>query len=197
MEYNLTFLAKAAWLIYMTLWLAIRFRPNKNSRKTGISFKDRSLTERFSMAISFTGLGILPSLWVFTDLLDRFNHATNLALVILGVAMAIGALILFRKTHKALGKMWSHSLDLREDHKLVTHGIYEKVRHPMYSAFWLWAVAMPFLIPNWIAGFSGIIGFGTLYFLRVGQEEKMMQSEFGDEYIEYSKRTKRIIPGIY
>ena len=93
--------------------------------------------------------------------------------------------------------MWSVSLDLREDHKLVTTGIYEKVRHPMYSAFWLWAVAQPFLLSNWIAGFSGIVGFGTLYLLRLGQEERMMEGEFGQEYRDYCKRTKRIIPGIY
>ena len=45
---------------------------------------------------------------------------------------------------------------------LVTEGIYGRVRHPMYTAFWLWAVAQALLLPNWIAGFSGLIGFGTL-----------------------------------
>ena len=93
--------------------------------------------------------------------------------------------------------MWSVSLDLRKDHKLITTGIYEKVRHPMYTAFWLWAVAQPFLLSNWLAGFSGIIGFGTLYFLRVGREEQMMEDEFGPQYRDYRQRTKRIIPHIY
>ena len=93
--------------------------------------------------------------------------------------------------------MWSHSLDLREDHKLVSTGIYEKVRHPMYTAFWMWALAQPFLLSNWLAGLSGIVGFGTLYFLRVGQEERMMEERFGQEYRDYSARTKRVIPGIY
>jgi protein-S-isoprenylcysteine O-methyltransferase Ste14 len=93
--------------------------------------------------------------------------------------------------------MWSHSLDLRKDHKLVMTGIYEKLRHPMYSAFWLWALAQPFLLANWIAGFSGLVGFGTLYFLRIGEEEAMMEERFGEEYRTYRKRTARIIPGIY
>lgn len=197
MQESLIYFAKIAWCIYMVLWVTIRFKPNRNSRKMSISFKDRSIKERFSMAISFTGLGIIPAIWAFTDWLNGYNHQTNLIIIAIGIAMLIGALILFRKTHKALGKMWSHSLDLRDGHKLVTKGIYEKVRHPMYSAFWLWAVALPFVINNWIAGFSGIVGFGTLYFLRVDQEEKMMENEFGEEYREYSKNTKRIIPGIY
>lgn len=181
----------------MVLWVVIRYKPNRASRKTGISFTNRSPIERFSMVVSFTGLGIIPALFTFTNLLSGFDRAHNIIALVIGTILAVAALILFRKTHRALGKMWSHSLDLREGHKLVTKGVYQKVRHPMYSAFWLWAVALPFLLPNWIAGFSGIVGFGTLYFLRVGQEEEMMLKEFGDEYTEYCNNTKRIIPGIY
>lgn len=194
---NWEHIAKFIWGLYMVLWAAIRFRPNKKSRRTNISFTDRSPIERFSMAISFTGLGIIPAIWVFTNLLDQFDRPTNAFILIVGTLIAITALILFRKTHKALGKMWSHSLDLRDDHKLVSKGVYKYVRHPMYSAFWLWAFALPFLLSNWIAGFAGIIGFGTLFFLRVGQEEKMMEKQFGKEYRDYCNRTKRIIPKIY
>ncbi len=149
------------------------------------------------MVVSSLGLGYIPAAWVFTDFLDSFDYPPKIHLTLLGTLVLIFTLRLFRLTHKALGKMWSHSLDLREDHKLVTTGIYEKVRHPMYSAFWLWALGAAILLPNWIAAASGLIGFGTLFFLRVGQEEVMMQNEFGEEYSAYVERTKRIIPGIY
>jgi protein-S-isoprenylcysteine O-methyltransferase Ste14 len=67
----------------------------------------------------------------------------------------------------------------------------------MYAAFWLWAISQALLLPNWIAGLSGIIGFGTLFFARVGHEERMMLETFGDEYRAYMARTYRLIPGIY
>ena len=73
---------------------------------------------------------------------------------------------MFRKTHLALGKYWSVSLDIRDGHRLITDGIYTKVRHPMYSAFWLMALAQALLIPNWFAGMAGLAGFGFLFFLR-------------------------------
>ena len=86
------------------------------------------------------------------------------------------------------------TLEVRENHALITDGIYKYVRHPMYSAFWLWAIAQAFLLPNWIAGFSGIVGFGTLYLLRVRHEEQMMLETFGNAYAEYARRTGRVFP---
>ena len=70
-------------------------------------------------------------------------------------------------THRELGRNWSIRLKLREGHSLVTKGVYRYVRHPMYSAFWLWAIAQCLLLPNWIAGPAGLVGFGTLFFGRV------------------------------
>ena len=188
---------KVIWFIGLVTWLAIRYRPNRRSRKNKISHTARSAVETFSMAISFTGLGIIPLIWVFSGQVSGFDHQAHWVAIIFGGLLFGFSLYLFRVTHKALGAMWSVSLDLREGHKLVTSGIYEKVRHPMYSAFWLWALAQPFLLSNWIAGFSGIIGFGTLYFLRVGREESMMEGEFGSQYRDYCRRTKRVIPFIH
>ena len=104
---------------------------------------------------------------------------------------------MFHVTHRALGRFWSVSLDVREQHVLMTRGIYRYVRHPMYVAFWLWAIAQALLLPNWVAGFAAIVGFGVLFFDRLPREEKLMLETFGDDYREYMARTNRLIPGIY
>ena len=92
---------------------------------------------------------------------------------------------------------WSVTLEVREQHRLISDGVYRHVRHPMYSAFWLWAVAQMLLLPNWVAGFSGIVGFGTLFFLRVGREEAMMLDAFGEQYRTYMNKTWRVLPGVF
>jgi len=190
-------IGKVIWCLCLVAWAVIRFRPNVKARKTKIAITKRPFIERFSMFCSQLGLGIVPAIWVFTGFPEAADRSIGPISVLIGAILFGYSLVLFRKTHKALGKMWSHSLDLREDHKLVTKGIYEKVRHPMYTAFWLWAVAPPFLLGNWVAGFAGIVGFGTLFFLRTGREEAMMEAEFGQEYRDYKARTHKIIPGIY
>lgn len=196
-EFDLVLLGEVIWGLCLAIWAIIRWVPNRRSRKVKITATSRTPSERFSMAVSTLGLGIVPAIWVFTGWPGAFDRPISILSIVIGTVLFAASLRLFRITHKALGAMWSHSLDLREDHELVTSGIYEKVRHPMYSAFWLWAVAQPFLLANWVAGLAGIVGFGTLFFLRVGQEEKMMEQQFGEAYRQYCARTKRIIPGIY
>ena len=197
MIFDIELMAKIIWVLFIVAWGVIRYKPNVKSRKVAKSVVSRTFKERFSMVASNLGLGTIPAIWIFTDYLDSYDYTQNTMLMVIGAATLLISLRLFRLTHKALGKMWSHSLDLRKGHKLVTTGIYEKVRHPMYTAFWVWAVGAAFLLPNWIAGFSGLVGFGILFFLRVGQEEAMMKAEFGEEYEAYMQRTKKVFPKIY
>lgn len=197
MDIDWNLIGQGIWFLGVAVWAAIRWVPNRRSRRVKIEKSSRTPVERFSMAASTLGLGIIPLAWVVTGWPQSLDHATGPLPVLVGLVLFAGCLRLFRVTHKALGAMWSHSLDLRTDHRLITTGIYERLRHPMYSAFWLWAVAQPFLLANWLAGFSGILGFGTLYFLRIGQEEHMMEEQFGEEYRQYKARTHRIIPRIH
>jgi protein-S-isoprenylcysteine O-methyltransferase Ste14 len=66
----------------------------------------------------------------------------------------------------------------------------------MYSSFFLLGVAQLLLLPNWLAGVSGLIGVGLLFVFRVMREERMMLDSFGDEYRAYMASTKRIIPWV-
>ena len=194
---SLLLVGQIAWVLMVVGWYVIRFPFERRAKRARVSATRRGLAESLRMAISFIGLGVLPGLFVPVHF-PRFATYEPIALQTgLGLLAALLALVLFRLTHKALGKMWSVSLDIRDKHKLVTSGIYRRVRHPMYTAFWTMALAQALLLPNWIAGLSGLVGFGTLFFLRVGPEEAMMEETFGEDYRDYKARTARIIPGIY
>jgi protein-S-isoprenylcysteine O-methyltransferase Ste14 len=149
------------------------------------------------MAISFTGLFAIPLVYAITSQPKFASYPFHPLQAWLGVLVLIAALVVFHRTHTDLGRAWSVTLEIREQHRIVTHGIYARLRHPMYAAFWLWAFSQALLLPNWIAGFSGLVGFGTLFFCRVGHEERMMLETFGEEYRAYMGRTRRVIPGVY
>jgi len=163
-------------------WYIIRYEYARRSRREKILRSDRGPWETALLLISLTGLGILPFAYVATAVPRFAAYTFHPIQAWLGLLVAIAALVMFHLTHRALGRNWSISLDVREDHQLVTDGIYRRVRHPMYSAFWLWATAQALLLPNWVAGFSGLVGFGILFFGRVAREERMMLESFGDSY---------------
>ncbi len=112
------------------------------------------------------------------------------------ICVVIG-LWLFYKSHADLGKNWSITLQVREQHRLITQGVHCRIRHPMYSALVLYSVGQALVIPNWIAGPSNLVAFAILFSLRVHAEEQMMSEAFGDEYAAYAARTKRLVPGVW
>jgi len=197
-------LAMIVFMIGAVIWFAIRIPARRRARRATVRSSARGLRESILMAVSLTGLGIIPFVYIATNFESaRFRFLSFAdrpfvpAIAWLGLFVFAASLWLFYRTHKALGRNWSVSLDIREKHKLISDGVYAVVRHPMYSAFWLWAIAQALLLPNWIAGFSGIVGFGILFFGRVGKEERLMCDTFGDEYREYMRRTSRVLPGVY
>ena len=190
-------IAKAILVIGAVSWFVIRWPHQRRSWKTRTRIDQRSLREKILLTCSFTGLGIIPFFYVVSGRPRFADYSFQPVMAWLGAALFVGALWLFYKVHRELGRNWSDSLEVREQHALVTDGLYRYVRHPMYTAFFMWAVAQVLLLPNWIAGPAGLVGFGTLFLFRVGREEQMMLDNFGDAYRAYMKRTARLIPGIY
>jgi protein-S-isoprenylcysteine O-methyltransferase Ste14 len=189
--------AKIIWGLGCIGWYAIRYPHQRRSRRTPVAERRDRLRDTVLMTISFAGLFAVPLVYALTDQPKFAGYAFHPLQAWLGVAVLVGAMALFWRTHRDLGRAWSVTLEIRTEHRLVTHGIYARLRHPMYAAFWLWALSQALLLPNWIAGLSGLVGFGTLFFCRVGHEERMMLERFGAEYREYVRRTKRIVPGVY
>jgi len=191
------FIAKLVWVAGIIGWYVIRYPHQRRSRKTPIASRRERVREGILLAMSFAGLFILPVIYVATGEPQVADYPFHPLLAWLGTAVFAMALIGFYRTHRDLGRFWSVTLEIRQTHELITTGVYRHVRHPMYAAFFLWAIAQALLLPNWIAGPAGLVGFGTLFGLRVRGEERMMEATFGDAYRAYAARTWRVIPGVF
>ena len=155
---------------------------------------DRSSTLD-TILLALNGIGMLvPIFYVFSTWFDFADYSLPAWARWIGVALFALAAVLLHLTHQAIGRSWTPTLGLREDHNLVTDGIFSTIRHPMYAAHLLWGLAQPLILANWIAGFSFLIPQIAQYWLRIGQEEEMMLETFGDEYREYMERTGRFFP---
>jgi protein-S-isoprenylcysteine O-methyltransferase Ste14 len=191
------FIAKLVWWAGIVGWYVIRYPHQRRARKTPIAARRERMRERLLLSISFTGLFIVPAIYVTTGAPRFAVYPFNAMLAWLGTVVFALSLLLFWRTHRDLGRFWSVTLEIRQTHALVTTGVYRHVRHPMYAAFFLWAIAQALLLPNWIAGLAGLVGFGILFAFRVGHEERMMEAAFGEAYRAYAARTRRVVPGVF
>ena len=145
--------------------------------------------------ISVAGVALAaPLLYLFTSWLDFADYDLPGWMGWVGTAVFAGALLLLWRSHADLGRNWSATLKVREGHTLVTAGVYRYMRHPMYSAHLLWAIAQALLIENWLAGWAFLAIFVPFCLIRIPREEQMMLENFGEEYRQYMNHTGRLIP---
>jgi protein-S-isoprenylcysteine O-methyltransferase Ste14 len=189
--------AKVIWWVGAVAWYVIMHPHIRRSRKTPTTSRPEPTRERVLLLCSLTGLFLIPAFYTVTGIPRFADYTIHPLQTWLGVVVLVCAVVLFFHTHRRLGRSWSVTLEIRENHGLVTDGIYRFVRHPMYSAYLLWGLSQALLLPNWIAGPAGLVGFGTLFAFRVRREEQMMLDAFGESYAAYAARTKRIIPGVF
>ena len=194
-------IAKLVWFLGIVAWLAIRYPFRRRAQRLGVARSTGGAGDRTVLVIATIGQFILPLAYVAVSLLTGGpvigDYPFHPLMGWLGMAALLAALVLFRITHKQLGKNWSVTLETRTEHQLVTDGVYAYVRHPMYSSFLLSAIAQALLLPNWIAGPAGLVAFAILFAWRVGREEALMIETFGESYANFMARTARIVPWLY
>lgn len=139
----------------------------------------------------------VPLIWVVAPVFAFAEYPLRPVPLFAGIVCFGMGLWLFARSHADLGTNWSLTLEVRENHRLVTAGIYRHVRHPMYLALLVYSVGQALVVPNWIAGPSYGVAMGFLFAFRLGPEERMMVEEFGKDYEAYMGQTKRLVPGVW
>lgn len=87
-------------------------------------------------------------------------------------------------------------LQTMEGHQLVRDGLYKHIRHPLYLGETVRNFGLVTIFSS-IYGIS-LISVATIFVaFRIRMEERMLIQVFGDEYREYQKNTKKIIPYVY
>ena len=188
--------AKAAVLLASATMVAIRAPHGQRSRSVKVLESRRGRLELGLLTLAWLGF-FVPLVWVFSPLFARADYPLHPVAFLAGVASLALGLWIFHRSHADLGTNWSLTLELRENHRLVTEGVYRRVRHPMYLGLFVYAAGQVLVLPNWFAGPSYLLSFGLLFAFRLRPEEAMMRERFGSEYDAYRKRSWRLLPGVW
>ena len=125
----------------------------------------------------YAGVGALPD-WIFY---------AGIFLVFLGVLVRQYAIAI-------LGRFFSLSVQIAEDHKVVAKGPYRLVRHPSYTGILITFTGLGLAVQSLGAVLVLLLFFGISFGYRMSVEERTLLSGLGSDYAGYMKRTKRLIP---
>ncbi|THH13192.1 hypothetical protein EW146_g6998 [Bondarzewia mesenterica] len=136
---------------------------------------------------------------------------------LLGSALALGSSQLRFACYRIMGRLFTFQLSLRSGHRLITDGPYAFVRHPAYTGLIMlmmseamiqWGQGSWLRECGWLNTVLGktyfVLSVGTMILAsvvvvrRTVTEDKFMKDRFGDEWMQWAKKTpKRLIPGIF
>jgi protein-S-isoprenylcysteine O-methyltransferase Ste14 len=164
--------------------------------------KQSAQEDRFNPLMMIVTFMCLPLLTLAPPLERLIGEAIGLpgeSIVVYVCALALEALGAFFLIagRLRLGKWGTQSIVLEDDHRLVTDGVYRFVRNPIYLGM--------ILIPaGFILSFSAPVGaillaagLVTMFSIRIRVEEELLAGRFGEEYRDYCRRTKRLVPFLF
>jgi protein-S-isoprenylcysteine O-methyltransferase len=96
-----------------------------------------------------------------------------------------------------LGRFFTSDLVVQQGHRIVQAGPYRTVRHPSYTGILICFLGIGLGMYNWLSLLCLLVLVGTAIVYRTHVEERMLEREFGSEYIEYRRRTHRLVPGLF
>src|SRR5262245_18938681 len=161
--------------------MAIRAPHGHRNRTVRVATSYKTRLETGLLVLAWIGF-FVPLIWVALPAFSFAEFPLLAGPLVAGVMCLGTGLWLFYRSHAVLWTNWSITLEVHAQHRLITQGVYRRIRHPMYLALALYSVGQALVIPNWVAGPSNLIAFVILFALRVRAEERMMFESFGGEY---------------
>jgi protein-S-isoprenylcysteine O-methyltransferase Ste14 len=175
------------WLAWLAYWLAAA-RDVKPARRRE-SEANRLLTVALIIPaavlltvpgsrLHWLGMRFLPDTMI--------PYWLGLLMVIAGLAFAVWA-----RMH--LGRNWSGTVTVKENHELIRSGPYAIVRHPIYTGLLLAILGTAVVLGEW----RGLLAFCFLtiaFLLKLRREERFMEESFPDTYPSYRAQVPALIP---
>ena len=177
-------------------WGICEFIIYKRLRSNEENADQKSYKVLYKITIGSLILGIFIGNYLKFNNLFGLYHASILfpaagvCLVILGVLIRLSAI-------NQLKKYFTINVAIRDDHRLVTDGLYKYIRHPAYSGGIISFIGCGICYGNPVSFLVIALPYLFLILNRIKTEEIVLTQKFGNDYIEMQRKTKKLIPFIY
>lgn len=145
-------------------------------------------------------LNLLLSISIISSLVFGYFSINNLEsnitsnfLLTSSVFVVIFGMLIRAKAIQQLGENFTADVSKVENNRLVTSGLYDRVRHPSYTGSFVALFGLMFLSYNAIAVIYGSVAYVSMQYLRIQYEEKKLQEIFGRDYISYKNEVPYVL----
>lgn len=182
-QYVISFL----WLAWFAYWGLSASKVKATAREESVASRAAHLVPMvlalvlimpIPLPLGFLGERVLPD--------APAAHWIAAAIVAAGLAFTVWA-----RVH--LGRNWSGTVTVKNDHELIRSGPYRFVRHPIYSGALLAIVGTSLARGDWRGPFAVSILFVALW-RKLQHEERWMAEAFGEDYAKYQSEVSALIP---
>jgi protein-S-isoprenylcysteine O-methyltransferase Ste14 len=98
---------------------------------------------------------------------------------------------------KTLGDFYTRTLQIVEGQEIVEQAPYNVIRHPGYLGTLLMEMGAGLAVVNWVVLLAVSVTGITSRMYRIGAEERMLGTRFGEQYKAYSDKTWKLVPFLY
>lgn len=179
----------AFWLVALILWCVAALTTKRAvQRQTGASRLLQAGLALIGLEFIFNFYPVFSGGWLGHRVVPQTGDWVlfGAALTLLGVLFAVWARLV-------LGRNWSGTVTIKENHQLMLRGPYAIVRHPIYTGV-LFGLLGTSLVYGLVRCFVGVLIVGVAFRLKAQIEERFMMQQFGTQYVEYRQRVRALVP---
>lgn len=123
---------------------------------------------------------------------------SSMSFQVSGALVAASGMLIRWAAIATCGDSFSHYIETLSQSQLVTHGIYRWCRHPSYLGFLVYVVGMQAVVGNLVTMVLSLVVLWRFFKKRMDVEEWFLVNRlYGQAYVEYMGRTRRLVPGVY
>jgi len=178
------------WVTLFTVYVGVvalgparvRWDERRATRKRRREFSPFLLVVAVAAAIliGYARIGVLPH-WLFYP----------------GEMLFIVGYVFTGYSIRLLGRYYSTYVEVLPDHRVIESGPYRLIRHPNYLGQTVGAIGLGLALQSWVALLCLVIAAAGYFAYRIRNEERFLLDELGEDYADYTTRTKRLIPFVF
>ena len=162
---------------------------------SAIGFGKGKAADNKTLPMIFATVSVIL-LAVVVEILVR-SPVFNIPVLVCGLFIFLVGFAVRTAGYVNLGKQFTLEVKRVHGHRLITTGVHAYIRHPMYTGLFMMFIGLCMALQS-IAGIvTTLILLVPIGMYRMKVEEAFLLKEFGKEYSNYMKKTKKLVPIIW